>query len=157
MNKPHKLTLPLLALSSGLLLSSVALSADDKKPRQPRRHARRRQGRARRARRACKRSPSPIQSQWSAAKTISKAAFEQYAQQLRSKAKVDSPDASKSLVDQLVMEELLVQQANKQKLEDDPQIKQQLEMIQRSLLASTVVRRMLSENAPSRRCHQERV
>ena len=31
MNKPHKLTLPLLALSSGLLLSSVALSADDKK------------------------------------------------------------------------------------------------------------------------------
>ncbi|MGB5065398.1 MAG: peptidylprolyl isomerase, partial [Candidatus Competibacter sp.] len=82
-------------------------------------------------------------------KTISKAAFEQYAQQLRGKAKVDSPDASKSLIDQLVMEELLVQQAHKQKLEDDPQIKQQLEMIQRSLLASTVVRRMLSENAPS--------
>lgn len=53
MNKPHKLTLPLLALSSGLLLSSVALSADDKKSRgSPRRHARRRQGRARRARRA---------------------------------------------------------------------------------------------------------
>ena len=48
-----------------------------------------------------------------------------------------------------VMEELLVQQAHQQKLEDDPQIKQQLEMIQRSLLASTVVRRMLSENAPS--------
>jgi len=80
---------------------------------------------------------------------ITKAVFDQYAKQLRGKAKVDSAEASKSLVDQLVMEELLVQEAAKQKLADDPQIKQQLEMAQRNLLASTVVRRMLSTNAPS--------
>jgi peptidyl-prolyl cis-trans isomerase C len=42
-----------------------------------------------------------------------------------------------------------VQEANKQKLADDPEIQQQLAMIQRSLLASTVVRRMMSTNAPS--------
>jgi len=147
MNKPHKLTLPLLALSSGLLLSSVALSADDQKA----------EAVPAATPTAVKAAPAAPQAAFTIpdpvavvnGKTISKAAFEQYAQQLRGKAKVDSPDASKSLVDQLVMEELLVQQANKQKLEDDPQIKQQLEMIQRSLLASTVVRRMLSENAPS--------
>ncbi len=150
MNKPNKLTLPLLALSSSLLLSSVVLAADDKKaepaPATPAA-----------AVKAAPAAPTAPQAAFTIpdpvavvnGKTISKAAFEQYAQQLRGKAKVDSPDASKSLIDQLVMEELLVQQAHKQKLEDDPQIKQQLEMIQRSLLASTVVRRMLSENAPS--------
>ena len=35
MNKPKSLALPLLALSSGLLLSSVALSADDKSQLSP--------------------------------------------------------------------------------------------------------------------------
>jgi peptidyl-prolyl cis-trans isomerase C len=45
---------------------------------------------------------------------------------------------------------LLVQEADKQKLADDPQIKQQLEMVQRSLLASSVVRRMLSEKRPAK-------
>ncbi|MBE2295424.1 MAG: peptidylprolyl isomerase [Phycisphaerales bacterium] len=160
MKKPNKLSLPLLALSSSLLLSGVALAADDKKAE------------------AAPAAPAPAKTAPVAPTTpaavksapaameqtkfvipdpvavvndqpISKAAFEQYAQQLRGKAKVDSPEASKSLVDQLVMEELLVQQAHKEKLEDDPQIKQQLEMIERSLLASTVVRRMLSEHAPS--------
>lgn len=82
-------------------------------------------------------------------KPISKIAFELYAQQLRGKAKIDSPESSNALVEQLVLEELLVQEANKQKLADDPQVKQQFEMIQRSLLASTVIRRMLSESAPS--------
>ncbi|MCB1794504.1 MAG: peptidylprolyl isomerase [Candidatus Competibacteraceae bacterium] len=150
MNKPNKLTLPLLALSSGLLLSSVALSADDKK-------AEAAPAATPTTVKAAPAAPAAPQAAFTIpdpvavvnGKAISKAAFEQYAQQLRGKAKVDSPDASKSLVDQLVMEELLVQQAHQQKLEDDPQIKQQLEMIQRSLLASTVVRRMLNENAPS--------
>jgi peptidyl-prolyl cis-trans isomerase C len=65
------------------------------------------------------------------------------------RVKTDTPEASKALVEQLVMEELLVQEANKQKLVDSPEIKQQLAMVERSLLASTVVRRMLSESAPS--------
>lgn len=33
MNKPNRLTLPLLALSSALLLSSAALAAEDKNPK----------------------------------------------------------------------------------------------------------------------------
>jgi len=145
MNKPNKLTFPLLAFSSALLLAGAALAADDKKPEA---------------------APAPAATAAPAAaqpvefnipdpvavvngKPISKATFEQYAQQLRNRAKTDTPEASKALVDQLVMEELLVQEANKEKLADDPQIKQQLEIVKRSLLASTVVRRMLSENAPS--------
>ena len=149
MIKTPKLTLPLLALSSTLLLSGMALAAEDKK-----------------AEPASAPTPAPAAAKAPAAappaaftipdpvavvngKPISKAAFDQYAQQLRGKAKVDSAEASKSLVDQLVMEELLVQQAAKEKLADDPQFKQQMEMVQRNLLASTVVRRMLSANAPS--------
>lgn len=142
MLKTHKLTLPLLALSSTLLLSGLALAAEEKKA-----------------------EPAPAAAAKAAAapaaftipdpvavvngKSITKAEFDQYAQQLRGRAKVDSAEASKSLVDQLVMEELLVQEAGKQKLADDPQVKQQLAMVERNLLASTVVRRMLSANAPS--------
>ena len=149
MLKTRKLTLPLLVLSSTLLLSGLTLAAEEKKA-----------------------EPAPAPAPAAAAKTpaatpapaaftipdpvavvngkpITKAAFDQYAQQLRGRAKVDSAEASKSLVDQLVMEELLVQEAAKQKLADDPQVKQQMEMVQRNLLASTMVRRMLSANAPS--------
>ncbi|MCP5196903.1 MAG: peptidylprolyl isomerase [Gammaproteobacteria bacterium] len=142
MNKPNKLLFPLLAFSSLLLLSGTALAADSAKPS------------------AAPAPAAPATAQPVAftvpdpvavinGTPISKATFEQYAQQLRNRAKTDTPEASKALVDQLVMEELLVQEANKQKLADDPQIKQQLEIVKRSLLASTVVRRMLSENAPS--------
>ncbi len=160
MNKPNKLTLPLLALSSSLLLSGVALAADDKKAEPASATP---AAAVKAAPAAVKAAPAAPTAQVAPpaeftipdpvavvnGKPISKAAFDQYAQQLRGKAKVDSPEASKSLVDQLFMEELLVQEATQQKLENDPQIKQQMEMIQRSLLASTVVRRMLSENTPS--------
>lgn len=147
MIKTHKLTLPLLALSSTLLLSGMALAAEDKKaePAQATPAA------ATKAPAAAQPAPFTVPDPVAVVngKPISKTAFDQYAQQLRGKAKVDSAEASKSLVDQLVMEELLVQEAGKQKLADDPQIKQQMEMVQRNLLASTVVRRMLSANAPS--------
>ncbi|MFO1423719.1 MAG: peptidylprolyl isomerase [Candidatus Competibacteraceae bacterium] len=148
MRNIRKLTLPLLALSSTLLLSGLALAAEEKK-----------------AEPAPAPAPAAVKAPAAApapaaftipdpvavvnGKPISKAAFDQYAQQLRGKAKVDSAEASKALVDQLVMEELLVQEAGKQKLADDPQFKQQMEMVQRNLLASTVVRRMLSTNTPS--------
>ncbi|MDG4550179.1 MAG: peptidylprolyl isomerase [Candidatus Contendobacter sp.] len=149
MRKIRNSILPLLALSSTLLLPGTALAAEEKK-----------------AEPAPAPTPAPAAVKAPAAappaaftipdpvavvngKPISKAAFDQYAQQLRGKAKVDSAEASKSLVDQLVMEELLVQQAAKDKLADDPQFKQQMEMVQRNLLASTMVRRMLSANAPS--------
>ena len=147
MRKTCNLTLPLLALSSTLLLSGVALAADDKKaeaaPATPAAAAKAPAA----AQPAAFTIPDPVAVV--NGQPITKADFDQYAQQLRGKAKVDSAEASKALVDQLVMEELLVQEAAKQKLADDPQIKQQLEMVQRNLLASTVVRRMLSTNAPS--------
>lgn len=147
MRKTRNLTLPLLALSSTLLLSGVALAADDKKaeaaPATPAAAAKAPDV----AQPAAFTIPDPVAVV--NGQPITKADFDQYAQQLRGKAKVDSAEASKALVDQLVMEELLVQEAAKQKLADDPQIKQQLEMVQRNLLASTVVRRMLSTNAPS--------
>lgn len=144
--KLNLLAIPLLALSSTLLSSSLVLAAEDKKAETTP---------------VASAAAVPAPAAQSAAFTIpdpvaivngvpiSKAAFDQYAQQLRGKAKVDSPEASKSLVEQLVLEELLVQEAHKQKLADDPQVKQQLEMIQRNVLASTVVRKMLSANAPS--------
>ena len=143
MNKSNKLTLPLLALSSALLLSGTALAADDKKPEAAPVPAQA----APAAQPAAFTIPDPVAVVNGT--PISKAAFDQYAQQLRGRAKVDSAEASKALVDQLVMEELLVQEAAREKLADDPQVKQQLAMMQRNLLASTVVRRMLSANAPS--------
>ncbi|HRF44102.1 MAG TPA: peptidylprolyl isomerase [Candidatus Competibacteraceae bacterium] len=149
MNKLNKLTFPLLAFSSAFLLSGTVLAADNKKPETAPAQA------ASAAAPATPAAPQPVAFTVPDpvavinGTPISKATFEQYAQQLRSRTKTDTPEASKALVDQLVMEELLVQEANKQKLGDDPQVKQQLEIVKRSLLASTVVRRMLSENAPS--------
>lgn len=155
MNKLNKLTFPLLAFSSALLLSGTALAADEKKPE------------AAPAQATPATAPAtPVVAQAVEFTIpdpvavvndtpISKATFEQYSEQLRNRAKTDTPEASKALVDQLVMEELLVQEANKQKLADDPQIKQQLEIVKRSLLASTVVRRMLTENAPSEEAIQK--
>ena len=147
MNTLNKRILPLLALSSALLLSTAALAADDKKPE------------------AAPAAPAAVPAKPVAASQpaftvpdpvaivngtpIPKTTFDQYAQRLGGRARTDTPEASKALVDQLVIEELLVQEANKQKLADDPEIQQQLAMIQRSLLASTVVRRMMSTNAPS--------
>ena len=154
MRKTRKLTLPLLALSSTLLLSGLTLAAEEKKAEPTPAPA---AAKAPVAVKAPAAAPAPAPAAFTIpdpvavvnGKPITKAAFDQYAQQLRGRAKVDSAEASKSLVDQLVMEELLVQEANKEKLADDPQVKQQLEMVQRNLLASTVVRRMLSANAPS--------
>ena len=149
MKKSDRLTLPLLALSSALLLSGAALAAEDKKPEA-----------APTAAAPVAVPAKPVAAQPVAftvpdpvavvnGKPIPKAMFDQYAQQLRGRTKVDSPESSKALVDQLIMETLLLQEAAKQKLADDPQIKLQLEMMQDNLLAGSVVRKMLSENAPS--------
>ncbi|MDQ5911710.1 MAG: Peptidylprolyl isomerase [Pseudomonadota bacterium] len=149
MSKPNKLTLSLLALSSALWLSTAALAADDKKPEAAPAPA----------------APTAVLPKPAAAPAptftvpdpvavvngtpISKATFDQVAVRMSGRVKTDTPEASKALVDQLVIEELLVQEANKQKLADDPEIKQQLAMVQRNLLASTVIRRAMSASAPS--------
>ena len=137
MTKPNKLSFPLLALSSALFLSGPVLAEE--------------------AEQAAPGAPTAQPVQFVVPDPVAvvngtpipKATFDLYAQQLRGQAPVDSPEASKALVDQLVLEELLVQQANEQKLADDPEIQQQLTMIQRSLMASTVMRRMLGADAPS--------
>ncbi|MEI2742505.1 MAG: peptidylprolyl isomerase [Candidatus Competibacter sp.] len=152
--KTNKLTLPLLALSSALLLSGATLAAEDKKPETaPPAAAGVTAGPV--APPALTPAAKPVEFTVPDpvavvnGKAIPKAAFEQYVQQLRGRTKVDSVEASKSLVDQLVLEELLVQEADKQKLAEDPEIKRQLAMVQRSLLASSVIRRMLNDNSPS--------
>ena len=139
MNKPNKLIFPLLAFSSALLLSGTVLAADDKKPEAA--------PAAAPAAPVAFTVPDPVAVV--NGKAIPKASFDQYAQRMGGRVKTDTPEASKALVDQLVMEELLVQEATKQKLADDPELKQQLAMVERSLMASTVVRRMLSQSAPS--------
>ncbi len=150
MLETRKLTLPLLALSSTLLLSGMALAAEEKNAQAAQATS---AVESAEARPASFTIPDPVAVVNGT--PITKAEFDQYTQQLRGRAKVDSVEASKSLVDQLVMEELLVQEATRQKLTDDPEIKQQMEMIQRNLLASTVVRRMLSANAPSEEAIQK--
>lgn len=150
--KTNKLTLPLLALSSALFFSNAALAAEEKKPETapPTGVS---TGPAAPAALAPPAKPVEFTIPDPVAvvngKAIPKASFEQYVQQLRGRTKVDSVEASKSLVDQLVMEELLVQEADKQKLAEDPEIKRQLAMVQRSLLASSVIRRMLNDNSPT--------
>ena len=110
MKKLNKLTFPLLALSSTLMLSSMALAAEDKKTEAAPAAAPAATAPDLVAQPAAFIIPDPVATVNGA--SISKAAFDQYAQQLRGKAKVDSAEASKSLVDQLVLEELLVQEAN---------------------------------------------
>ncbi len=149
----YQFSLPLLALSSALLFSGTASAAQEEK-------------KAESAPAATTPAPAekPVAAKPVAAKPaeftipdpvavvngtpISKAAFDQQAQQLRGKVTANSLDTSKALIDQLILEELLVQEAGKQKLANDPKIKQQLEMAQRSILASAVVREVMNKNKP---------
>ena len=138
MSKFNSLTM--LALSSTLLLSSSIVAAEDKKPEAAA------PGTAV-AVVAAFTVPDPVAVVNGT--PIPKASFEQYVERMSGRMKADTPEASKALIDQLVLEELLVQEAAKQKLADDPEVKQQLAMVERSVLASTVVRRVMSEYKPS--------
>lgn len=80
-------------------------------------------------------------------KYISKAEFEQYAQYINNRFKTDSAEASNSLIEQMVLEELLVQEAEKQKIREDQKFQKQLEILQRSLLANSVIRKLLNDSA----------
>ena len=141
MTKSNKLlSFPLLVLSSALFLSGPLLAEEAKEPST-----------------AAPAAPAAQPTQFTVPDPVAvvngtpipKATFDLYAQQLSGQAPVNSPEASQALIDQLILEELLVQEAAKQNLTEDPEIQQQLTMIQRSLLASTVMRRMLNADAPS--------
>ncbi|HXH03154.1 MAG TPA: peptidylprolyl isomerase [Candidatus Competibacteraceae bacterium] len=80
---------------------------------------------------------------------ITRAQFEIYAQERASQlGDVSSNEARKTLADELVLQELLVQEAKKQGLEKDPQLQQQLDLVWRNLLATAAVRKHLEAVTP---------
>lgn len=132
-NKRFLLTL---TLSSLLLLSTA--SAADKKPAQE--------------------SPAPPQTAAALAdpvavvngKPISKSAFEAYARMRQVPAdQLTSPTVREALTNEMISQELLVQQAEKQKLDKDPQIVLELEMAQRNVLVGNLLNRVVRQQAPS--------
>ena len=81
---------------------------------------------------------------------ISLAVYNVYAQQRQARmGDSDTPAARKALIDNLVLQELLMQQAQQQHLNDDPQVVAQIELMKRSVLANAVLRKVLSDKAPS--------
>ena len=81
---------------------------------------------------------------------ISKALFDAYAEQRQAQVgDISSPEVRKSLIDEMVIQELLVQEAKKQNLAENPEFALQKAMVDRSLLATAAVREFMSERAPS--------
>lgn len=83
-------------------------------------------------------------------KPISKDFYEAYAQQRQTQlGNVKTPAARQTLTNELIIQELLFQEAEKQKLTEDPQLAQQLAMLEHSFLANATIRKLLTEKAPS--------
>lgn len=81
---------------------------------------------------------------------ITKELFSIYAQQRqRQMGDIESPEARKSLVDELVIQELLIQKAEEQNLAQNPEVAMQLELIRRNLLATAALRSQLQDQTPS--------
>lgn len=81
---------------------------------------------------------------------LSRALYNAYAQQRQARmGDADTPEGRQALIDMLVSHELLLQQAQKQKLLDDPQVAQQIEMMKRNVLFNAVLRKVLADKAPS--------
>jgi peptidyl-prolyl cis-trans isomerase C len=83
-------------------------------------------------------------------KPISRDFYEAYAQQRQTQlGNIETPAARQTLTNELIIQELLFQEAKKQKLTEDPQLAQQLAMLEHSLLANATIRKLLTEQAPS--------
>lgn len=81
---------------------------------------------------------------------ISQDIYQAYAEQRRERlGNVDTPAARQALTNELIAQELLVQEAEKQNLAENPQVAQQLEIARRNLLAIALVRRLIDEHQPS--------
>ncbi|MFO1430869.1 MAG: peptidylprolyl isomerase [Candidatus Competibacteraceae bacterium] len=81
---------------------------------------------------------------------IPKSLYDIYAQQWQARmGDSDTPAARKALIDNLVLQELLLQQAQQQHLTEDPQVIQQMEMAKRNVLIAAMQRKILSEKAPN--------
>ncbi|PWV59465.1 peptidylprolyl isomerase [Plasticicumulans acidivorans] len=61
----------------------------------------------------------------------------------------NAEDGNTQLIDELVMQELLVQKADAEKLAQDPEIAAQLDLLRRNLLATFAVRKYLKTAQPS--------
>jgi peptidyl-prolyl cis-trans isomerase C len=82
---------------------------------------------------------------------ISRDFYEAYAQQRQTQlGNVETPKARQTLTNELIIQELLFQEAEKQKLTEDPQLAQQLAMLEHSFLANAAIRKLLTEQAPSK-------
>lgn len=81
---------------------------------------------------------------------ISKDLYQAYAQQRQAQlGNVDTPQAREALTNELVIQELLVQEAKKQNLTEDEQVAMRLKIMERNLLAEAAVRKMLEEQGPT--------
>ena len=81
---------------------------------------------------------------------ISKAIFDAYAEQRQAQVgDISTPQVRDSLINEMVIQELLVQEAKKQNLDQDPALALQKEMVGRSLLATAALREAMSERAPT--------
>lgn len=81
---------------------------------------------------------------------IPKDVYQAYAQQRQAQlGNVNTPQARETLINELVIQELLVQQAKDMNLSENEQIATQLKIMERNLLAEAAVRKMLDENGPS--------
>ncbi len=75
---------------------------------------------------------------------------QQRARQMAAQGMPLDPDGSRAqIVDELVMQELLVQQAVKDKTAEDPEVAAQLDLLRRNMLATAVVRKYLKTAQPS--------
>ena len=139
---PKKLSIRAVAgLTSALLVNAATLAADE--PAAPTNEPS-----------AAETLPDPVAVV--NGESISKEMYRFYAEQRQKQlGNISSPDARQTIIDELVTQFLLAQEAEKQNLGENPQIALQLEMVRRNLLATAAVRNFLDEHAPSEEAIQE--
>lgn len=139
----NKLILITLTLSSILLIAGIIHTLNAQEPAEP-----------------ATESPSAAQLPDPVAvvngQPITRDLFSIYAQQRQQRmGDIDSPEALQSLVDELVIQELLVQKAEEQNLAQNPEVAMQLELIRRNLLATAALRSQLQEQTPTEEAIKE--
>ena len=82
-------------------------------------------------------------------KFISKSSFDMMKDQIAQRGQGQPPIPDDKLLDELVRMELLVQEAEKQKLADTPEIVNQLELMKRSMLSQAAVKKYIENNPVS--------
>lgn len=87
---------------------------------------------------------------------ITKEMYRFYAEQRQKQlGDINTAGARQAIIDELITQLLLAQQAKKQNLDENPQVALQMEMVKRNLLATAAVRDFLQEHTPSEEAIQE--